>query len=421
MNPTVLLFIFALLLFVPAAYSSQGFYPIMPWDSVHGWDEPAGGHVNGLESMAECGFTVSAFALPEDLPLIEKLGMKAMIHPPQGWREDLWRKPADEVDATVKKWVEPTAGNPVVLGYFVADEPGTSRFPALANVVDSIRKHAPGKIAYINLFPGYAIIGAHDQSQLGAESFTDYLEQYVSTVKPFLLSYDDYQVIWSDDLQDRELGAIYFRDLVEVRRVAEKHGLPFWNTICSNRIRPDSAVPSPANLLLQANTSLAAGAAGICWYTYYSHGYENAPIDSRGNRSDTWAYLQLVNRQVKVLGPIVKELKTTGVYFSDPAPASDLPKLPGRVIKSVATRTSLKGYSDDRPPVMVGEFEGGGSDYVLFVNLSLRKSANLLVTTNREYAKKEVVSNQDASFSPLDEKTGHWLVPGQCVLVKLTK
>jgi hypothetical protein len=84
------------------------------------------------------------------------------------------------------------------------------------------------------------------------------------------------------DLADRARGTSYCTNLLAIRRVARKHGLPFWNAVSSNQIRPYSTVPSPANLRLQVYTTLAAGARGLTWFTYYAGNYEHAPIDAAG-------------------------------------------------------------------------------------------------------------------------------------------
>jgi len=51
------------------------FFPILPWDPQHGWLEPFVNRTNGLESIAECGFTLAGFVQPRDLALCEKLGL----------------------------------------------------------------------------------------------------------------------------------------------------------------------------------------------------------------------------------------------------------------------------------------------------------------------------------------------------------
>src|SRR5205807_9147325 len=64
--------------------------------------------------------------------------------------------------------------------------------------------------------------------------------------------------------------------------------------------------------------SLAAGARGLTWYTYYDKGYHYAPINDAGHRTASWSYLKMVNDQVKALGPLMNRLTSTGVYFSAP-------------------------------------------------------------------------------------------------------
>src|SRR5262249_44872991 len=142
--------------------------------------------------------------------------------------------------------------------------------------------YAPGKLAYINLFPDYATLGAPDTSQLGTPNYTEYLERFVTEVKPQLLSYDNYMVQYSMDLQDRAVAASYYRNLLEVRRVALEHQLPYLNIVASSQIRTDKAVPSPANLLFQAYTTLGAGYRGVTWYTYFGDGYAYAPLSKSG-------------------------------------------------------------------------------------------------------------------------------------------
>lgn len=396
-------------------------YPIMPWDSPG--DKPVVGYKHPLESVAECSFTVAGFVLPKDLPMCEKLGLKAIVAGPHDrppWKSR-WADTSDSaIEQAIRRLVEEAGASPAILGYYLVDEPGTPRFSALAKGVAALAKYAPGKLAYVNLFPGYATIGSPDQSQLGAASFTEYLESFVDTVNPQFLSYDDYMVTSSDDFQDIKRGAVYFSDLLEVRRVSLKHGIPFWNTVCSNQIRPWTTVPSPANLLLQAYTTLAAGGQGIAWYKYHKGGYEYGPIDACGKRTDTWHYLRMVNAQVKVLGPLMNRLTSTGVFYTTPPPCETASPLPGRLVKGVESRASVNGHSDSRPPIMVGEFVSDAKeDYVMLVNLSLEKSANVLALFTKPYSTKEAISAQDASATPLNEDNGHWLVPGQGLLIRL--
>ena len=400
---------------VPFTYSVD-FFPILPWDKVYDQSKPLRSTKNGIQSIAECNFTVAGFVRPEDLPQCEKLGLAAILAPSLNWK----KLRDEEIDGRVKQMVEATAKSRTVLGYFIMDEPGVTSFPMLGKIVAAVKKHAPGKLAYINLFPSYATVGAPDRSQLGTATYTEYLERFVNEVKPQFISYDNYMVETSDDMQDSKRAAIYYADLLEVRRVSQKYGLPFWNIVSCNQIRPLTTIPSPANLAFQAFTTLAAGGQGVSWYKYYQDGYAYAPIDNAGEKTETWRYLQVVNRQVKVLGPVMNRLRSTGVFFTSPPPVKSLPLLPGRIVKTVQSRASPRGIVKAEPPVMVGEFiDDKGVDFVMVVNLSLEKSTNIKLETVKPYKTKQVLSSEDGRLLPLDEKNGHWLVAGQGVLVRL--
>jgi hypothetical protein len=199
---------------VPFTHSPD-LFPILPWD------KPLRSAKNGMPSIAECNFTVAGFVRPEDLPQCEKLGLAAILAPSLNWK----KLRDEDIDGRVKQMVEATASNPTVLGYFIMDEPGVTSFPMLGKIVAAVKKHAPGKLAYINLFPSYATVGAPDRSQLGTATYTEYLERFVTEVKPQFISYDNYMVETSDDMQDQKRAATYYADLLEIRRVSQKYGL----------------------------------------------------------------------------------------------------------------------------------------------------------------------------------------------------
>jgi hypothetical protein len=396
----------------------------MPWDSLKDVKTPGLNPEKALQAIAECQFTVAGFVEPEDLPLCRKLGLLAIVAPRKNldsWKEP-WGSLSDlKIEERVKELVGRTAGDPDVLGYFMTDEPGAPAFPALGKAVAAVKKYAPGKLAYINLFPSYSTIDAQ-KSELETETYEDYLERFVQEVKPQLISYDNYLVIHTDDLQKPKISGIYFKNLLQVRQVALKHQLPYWNVVCSNQIRPMTVVPSPANLALQAYTTLAAGFQGICWYKFfcYDEAYTYAAFDSAGNKTATWLSLQMINRQLKALGPVINRLTSTGVWFSSPAPDESLPLLPGRIVKHVRTTTSARGFAALSPPVMVGEFrDRAGGDYVMIVNLSLERSIYFDLELLKGYRKLQVYSAVEAKLSPFGEREGHWLTPGQGELLKL--
>ena len=324
-----------------------------------------------------------------------------------------WKKHSDEeIDRRVRRLVRAAGSNPAVVGYMITDEPGASDFPALGKAVAAVKKYAPGKWAYINLFPNYATLGAPNTSQLGTPSYTEYLERFVAEVKPQLISYDNYLVQYSMDLRDRGTAANYYYNLLEVRRVALEHHLPYLNIVASCQLMRDKSVPSPANLAFQAFTTLAAGYRGVTWYTYFGDFYPYAPLAKSGEKTPTWAWLQDVNHQVSVLAPVMSRLTSTGVYFTAPVPADNLPVLPGKIVASVSCIA----------PVMVGEFtDEDDRRYAMIVNLSLERSAPFTLTTTHPKDAVNIIRSTDGSKHPLDPAAGMWLTPGQGVLLEVSR
>jgi len=397
------------------------FFPILCYDPLHGWGNEHVKRPHGLESIKACHFNVGGFVHTKDIAECEKLGLKAIVYGDTDavtleqcrimW-SDRTLTDAD-VEEKIRKMVKRTGSSKSVMGYFICDEPSAWMFPRLAKAVECVKKYAPGKLAYINLFPDYARLGDPNTSQLGTKTYIEYLERFVTEVKPQMLSYDNYIVQYSMDMSKKSRAKSYYRNLLAVRQVAIKHGLPFWQIISSNQIRSYTTIPSPANLYFQAYTTLAAGARGVTWYTYYSQGYNYAAIDKNGRKTLTWYFLKDLNRQLSILGPIMNRMKSTGVYFTSPPPVEleSLPMLPGKLVKQVEAKT----------PIMVGEFKGDdGRDYVMIVNLSLRESVLFkIVTQDKKKKEINVISPTDGKLTPLDKERGYWLVAGQGVLLRL--
>ena len=138
-------------------------FPILPWDTLHGWGGADRKPKNGLESIAECNFTLAGFVKPEDLPLCEKLGLAAIMAPFLG--KELWLKlSGEEIEKRVKRGDRANRPQQGGAGLFPRGRAGSSGpFPGWPRRVAAVKKYAPGKLAYINLFPSYATVGASGQ------------------------------------------------------------------------------------------------------------------------------------------------------------------------------------------------------------------------------------------------------------------
>ena len=396
----------------------DGFYPLFPWGGLGDTDEMIG-------SISECGFNMPGFISADALPIAEKYSMKTIIRFPAPLYTE-----GEDVEAygeKVKEAVAPTKDNPDVIGYCLTDEPGADKFPALAVTVAAIKKHAPGKLAYINLFPGYATtLGADAVSQLGTWTYTEYLERYVQEVRPQFISYDNYMVEYSEDMMNAERAASYWTDMLEVRRIAMKYKLPWWNIISCLAIQTESSPPTAARYAFQAYTSLAAGCNALSWFIYTQVcDFTYSPINESGDRTLSWLYLQTINRQIRTVGEFLTQFESTDVWFSDPAPVPDLPRNSGTLVTDLTLSWSTMAEPaeiTDTPQVMVGEFRSKSDSRraVMIVNLNFGRSLKVDFETADGY---RIVG----AFNPVAAKvndrpeTGWWILPGHGTLFILEK
>jgi hypothetical protein len=253
----------------------------------------------------------------------------------------------------------------------------------------------------VNLFPNYASAG-----QLGTPTYEAYLDQFVATCRPPVLSYDHYAL--------HEGGGFtadaYFLNLEQMRRVAVKHDLPFWNIVqaqgCLN-----FREPTAADFRFQVYTSLAYGARGIAYFQYIASAVGNfrgAPVDQFGNETDAWRWMQSVNLQVGKLGPTLLKLRSDRAYHFGSVPKGSAGPDEQSLVK--AANGSL----------LVGDFtHADGSRYVLCVNKDFARSMPCHPQFRGQVKRPEMVSPYSGQLTPYEGEQV-WLAPGQGVLLKLT-
>jgi hypothetical protein len=274
-------------------------FPILSW-GLQPWHPMAAAGTSRstlelLREMKACGINLAGFARPEELDLVHEAGLQAFVYDPRASDYDFRKVEEARVRQNIAGLVKEVGSHPAVCCYYVKDEPHAEEFPGLTAVARALAEEAPHQLAYMNLFPNYA-----SQEQLGAETYEDYVEGYVRTVRPKIISYDHYAL-----MEGEPLRRSYFANLETVRRIAAREGIPFWNIVLSNA-HFTYREPDPAGFRFQTFTTLAYGGRGISWFTYLTPevgNYRLAPLDPFGNRTPTWSYLQSANLQTQVLAP----------------------------------------------------------------------------------------------------------------------
>lgn len=224
-------------------------------------------------------------------------------------------------------------------GIALVDEPFTSYYDETDGGISKYQTHLerrmetygdiaaflnglPGLCGNINLLPMIAYLGGEDY----AEDYDRYVEEFIATCHPKVLSFD-YYVFAANYAKEHGIEG-YFANLAVIRKKALKYGLDFWNFIQTGAnsndlaadLEPtDNNVPSLGQLLWNVNTSLAYGAKGIEYFTLiqpYYYAYEtggrydyrrNGLIGADGMPNKWYGYARRANRRIAIIGKYLVE------------------------------------------------------------------------------------------------------------------
>lgn len=371
--------------------ADEPMFPLMAWGHTPG--DPA-----VLKKMRECGITVAGFVPPSALDACRDAGLKAIVADPRTTHYDWEHVDPAVARANVESLTKEVKNHPAVYGYLLQDEPTASKFAGLAAVAAAVKEFHPGAWPYINLYPNYA-----DMGQLGAPDYDTHIKMFIEACKPTALSYDHYAPYEGGKFREG-----YFANLESVRRAALEHSLPFWNIILTTA-HFNYRETTDADVRFQMYTSLAYGARGIAFFTYFTPQWGNyrlGPIDQFGNETPTWGKLRTVNLQVAKLAPTLLKLRSDRVYHFGEVPRGAQAPPADSLIETVGG------------PMLVGEFtHDDGARYLMIVNKSFVKS-EACYPKLRAAAKLEQVSPYSGHLQPFDGE-GVWLAPGQGVLLRL--
>lgn len=375
------------------AAAEEPTFPLMAWGHTPG--DPA-----VLKKMRECGLTIAGFVDPSALDACRDAGLKAIVADPRTTDYDWLHVDPAVARANVAALTKEVKDHPAVYGYLLRDEPSAEMFPGLAAVAAAVKEFHPGAWPYINLFPNYA-----SPSQLGTPNYEAHIKAFLDVCKPTALSYDNYSLLDGGVLRDG-----YFANLESMRKAGLESNLPFWNIILTTA-HFNYRESTDADIRFQIFTSLAYGARGIAFFTYFTPArgnYRLGPIDQFGHETPTWAKLRTVNLQVAQLAPTLLKLRSDRVYHFGEVPGGAQAPPADSLVESV------------NGPILVGEFtHEDGPRYILIVNRSFTASIACFPKLRTEAALEEVspYSGRPRPFSG----EGVWLAPGQGALLRIVR
>jgi hypothetical protein len=275
----------------------------------------------------------------------------------------------------------PEAQYPALAGINLYDEPKKKMFGRLKFAKSEVRDQFADTrdLPYANVLPSYT-----SRSRLGTRTYAEYLDLYLKGVRPPLLSFDHYPL-----LTQNRITPDYFSNWAVIRSRARKYGIPSWIFIQSvdfggDIISPPRRKPNKAELFWQVNVSLAYGAQGIQYFTYWTpednnpliH-YGEALVTTAGTLSDTYYRAKEVNGYLRKVGnqllPLTSEtVMHTGV--KKPKPGVQPFKADGWVRAASGS------------PLILGKFfrnsVDDGERYLLAVNRSLANASDTRLTVS---------------------------------------
>jgi len=379
-------------LFAGSLVASDKLFPVMPWDNPP--NDP-----KVLRELRECGFTIAGFVPPKTLDACRAAGLKAIVKDPRAMSLD-WKNFNEATAWTnLASLVAEVGKHPALFGYYLRDEPSADMFYGLGRASALLRELSPGKWPYINLFPNYA-----SREQLGTSTYAEHLDQYLTACQPPIISYDHYALMNGGSLRDG-----YWLNLEQIRALALKHGLPFWNIVLSTA-HYDYRVPTDADFRFQIYSTLAYGGRGINYFVYFGTKWatNTSALDMNGKRTAIWYRMQSVNHQVHKLAPTLLALRSDAVYHFGKLPNG----CQGPPATSLVTSVNNTNF-------MVGDFtHRNGTHYVMIMNKDLTYSHVCEPQFRAPPRQVRLVSAQTGRLVPLiDEHT--WVPAGGGVLLRL--
>lgn len=311
---------------------------------------------------------------------------------------------------------------PAFAGFSFADEPAANRFGTLGSLVATARAIAPGSLPYLNLRRLGQPYGPWGTAGMDVPTYTRYLQEALDTVAPPLLSFDRYPML-AGGAEDPG----YHQNWALVRAAGLRAGIPTWVFIQSLGYA-GHRLPTAAELAWQVNTSLAYGAKGIQYFTYWTpdpsrgDGFAGAQglVTAGGERTPLHDAAKQLN--VGWLRPVGRELLP---LVSESVAHANEAVLPAGATGFVPDGR-IAGVSGD--PVVLGVFAAAAAApddaearWVLVANRSFAARAAAQVVVASAYAASRF-DPASAAYTPVGTASVPLaLPPGGAALLRLTR
>ncbi len=389
--------------------------PIVTYWAGPGYDSSVPLTETAARQMADFGINLVWASSASEVDLAGRFGLRAM------YQNRGVFVPEYLDGGTLQQHIDRAVGElrtkPAMYAYFLADEFSPKRFAPLRSLKDYLDKLDPDHVAYMDIFPTYG-------APIEGLDYATYLNRYVDTVKPALLSYNHYQFRIGADWSG------YLHNLAIIREKAKSKSIPFMNIVQASAW-VDSRLPTAAEERYLVYTTLAYGAQGISYYVWC---WPPCPdivggiVNANGAPTPIYETLKQANREFVAIAKQYQPLQSIGAYLkgyrADKLPPGTV-ALPADSPFDIREVTNNMAYKEGEPlrGVLFGFFNKDGAAL---------SAATLAIVVNLDCtAGKTYTITGPNKLSVFDAAKGKWmpagadqvalsLPPGGGVLVGLT-
>ena len=343
----------------------------------HIFTSVSGGGVNheaAIKAVADCGIdTFCAQFNREGLDLCSKYGLKAIVRRglPYWWGglgkpgEMAAKLPLADYEKALAEYPD----HPAIVAFEFADEPSALDFEHCGKIAAIFNRRTGN---YLNLFPSYASAGSlrlsAALSQLGANSYEEYIALYCKHVPVDEICFDNYLYGWTpradklyENLRIVADACLASRKSLVVEVQAKTYsdkrpGEPdakFGPKMTRNRLR------------CQCNAALAFGARQINWINFYCGWWVDHIMNNEGEIVNRPLYddLKCVNSELRRQGDVLVKYERTHTDFVDfDCSSNGLERVKQLSVPMSSGAAFVRVKALDEKPLLVGHFVSRAAD-----------------------------------------------------------
>jgi hypothetical protein len=381
--------IIILLVAIPQAVLSKNKpqFPIAAWMGVIAQEAPI-----FFPQIRASGINLLVASYKDTSTLIEMLDLA------QKNRIKLIASSSNSLRVNTRGMVDSVKENKGLYGYFVKDEPETTDFNWLSQLVSQIQSYDSTHPCYINLYPNWA---------WDVDKYKSRVDDFASNVNVPFLSFDNYPIV-SINNGPNVMRPDWYRNLEDMSSSAREHNKPFWAfaLALSHRLDPTQFYnpPSYSTLQLQVYTDLAYGAQGIQYYTF------KGLVDKNCNRLPQFDYIKSINQEIQNLRDVFMGAKVKGIWHTGQ-------NIPRGTKQLVSLPTGVNQLQTLGEGALVSLLNNGQKDYLVIVNRDYLHNMQLNIAFDHKV--KKILKSGAKVKTPISENV--ILSPGNMVIYRLDK